>query len=154
MEMITKNNNISDLTPGAVGMMKARMALDSHFGNKTARRMTNYDTRSYVFPDSVIPVDPIYGPARGNVYVGNQDNWVIPHIKDVNGQLQYVGWDDYKDQNMRIETPEDAQYFAEHYKEIAPMMYIQDVPFMYNNNQQKLSIRDSITRRVKNILMK
>lgn len=139
---------------GKTGMMKARLATASHFGSPTAMRMTNYDTRYYTFPDSIIPTDPIYGPAKGNVYVGSQDNWVIPHIKDVNGQLQYVGWDGYEDQNMRFETPEDAQYFAEHYKEIAPMMYIQDGPFMYNNNQQKLSIRDSITRRVKDILIK
>ncbi|NCD07704.1 MAG: hypothetical protein EOL97_16465, partial [Spirochaetia bacterium] len=28
---------------GSTGMMKARLAIDSHFGNPTARRMTNYD---------------------------------------------------------------------------------------------------------------
>lgn len=31
------------------GMMKARMALASEFGNKTARRMTNSDGRDYTF---------------------------------------------------------------------------------------------------------
>ena len=48
-----------EINPGLDAMVKARLALDSHFGNPTARRMTNYDTRSYTFPDG----------RRGNVYV-------------------------------------------------------------------------------------
>ena len=35
-------------------MMKARLAIASHFGNPTARRMTNYDTRSYTFNGDAI----------------------------------------------------------------------------------------------------
>lgn len=38
-----------EINPGLDAMVKARLALDSHFGNPTARRMTNYDTRSYIF---------------------------------------------------------------------------------------------------------
>lgn len=37
-------------------MMKARLAIASHFGNPTARRMTNYDTRSYTFNGDEINV--------------------------------------------------------------------------------------------------
>ena len=34
-------------TSGMTGMMKATLATAAHFGNPTARRITNYDTRSY-----------------------------------------------------------------------------------------------------------
>ena len=62
------------------GMMKARLALDSHFGNPTARRMTNYDTRNYKFDDGIV----------GNVYVSSYDNLVTPHIQlDENNNLIY-----------------------------------------------------------------
>ena len=59
-----------EINPGLDAMVKARLALDSHFGNPTARRMTNYDTRSYTFPDG----------RRGNVYVGSYGNYVTPQI--------------------------------------------------------------------------
>lgn len=61
-------------------MIKARLALDSHFGNPTARRMTNYDTRSYIFSDG----------RRGNVYVGSYGNYVTPQIQDVDGELKFI----------------------------------------------------------------
>jgi hypothetical protein len=71
-------------------MMKARMAIDSHFGNPTARRLTNYDTRTYTFPEYIIPSDPIYGPATGNVYIGDFEDVIVPGIKDVNGNLSFI----------------------------------------------------------------
>jgi hypothetical protein len=104
---------------GMTGMMKARMAIDSHFGNPTAQRMTNIDTRSYEFPDG----------NKGNVYVSSYDNLVTPQIQDVNGKLQFIEqpWskenaDRSYEQSMKFENEEDARYFGEHYKEIAPMM--------------------------------
>lgn len=101
------------------GMIKARLAIDSHFGNPTARRMTNYDTRTYTFPDG----------RQGNVYVSSYDNYITPGIQDVNGTLQYITepWSDEnyersQKQSMKFERPEDARYFGENYKKFAPMM--------------------------------
>lgn len=126
------------ITPGQRGMMKARMAIDSHFGNPTARRMTNYDTRTYTFPEYIIPGNPIEGPAKGNVFVGNMGHVVIPGIKDVNGTLSYVDdWYALPDQNMYFDSNRDADIFARNYKEVAPMMQLLDGPFMYNQNEQQ-----------------
>lgn len=106
-------------TSGMDGMIKARLAIDSHFGNPTARRITNYDTRSYEFSDG----------KKGNVYVSSYDNLVTPQIQDVNGKLMFINnpWSDENadrsyEQSMKFERPEDAKYFGENYKKYAPMM--------------------------------
>ena len=100
-------------------MIKARLALDSHFGNPTARRMTNYDTRSYTFPNG----------ERGNVYVGSYGKYVTPQIQDVDGELKFIenpwseeNWRRSEEQSMKFESPRDAEYFAKNYKRFAPMM--------------------------------
>lgn len=123
-----------ELTPGQRGMIKARMALDSHFGNKTARRMTNYDTRSFIFPQYIIPADPIEGPARGNVFMGSVDNYAVPGIKENDKWELYLEPDlmARPEQNIRFETPRDADIFSRYYKQFAPMMYLWDGPLMYN----------------------
>lgn len=108
-----------EINPGLDAMVKARLALDSHFGNPTARRMTNYDTRSYTFPDG----------RRGNVYVGSYGNYVTPQIQDVDGELKFIedpwsdeNWERSEAQSMKFESPRDAEYFAKNYKRFAPMM--------------------------------
>ena len=108
-----------EINPGLDAMVKARLALDSHFGNPTARRITNYDTRSYTFPDG----------RRGNVYVGSYGNYVTPQIQDVDGELKFIedpwseeNWERSKAQSMKFESPRDAEYFAKNYKRFAPMM--------------------------------
>lgn len=107
--------------PGKRGMMKTRIALDDHFGNKTAQRITNRDSRTFTFPNG----------DRGNVYVSTYDNLVTPRIQDVDGKLTFIDdpWTpqnaerSYK-QSLKFETPEDAEYFGTHYKEVAPMMNV------------------------------
>lgn len=109
----------SEINPRLDGMMKARLAIASHFGNPTARRMTNYDTRSYTFPNG----------ERGNVYVGSYGEYVTPSIQDVDGELRFIenpwseeNWRRSEVQSMKFESPRDAEYFAENYKRFAPMM--------------------------------
>ena len=116
-----------EIDPAKTGMMKARMAYASEFGNPTARRMTNMDGRSYTFTGDE-GVGAVKGDV-GNVYVGSYDNYVTPSIQDVNGQLQFIKspWSPENrqrsaEQSIKFDSPEDAQYFGEHYKEIAPMM--------------------------------
>ena len=108
-----------EINPGLDAIIKARLALDSHFGNPTARRMTNYDTRSYTFPDGI----------KGNVYVGSYGNYVTPQIQDVDGELKFIedpwskeNWERSEAQSMKFESPRDAEYFAKNYKRFAPMM--------------------------------
>lgn len=117
---------------GKTGMMKAKLAIASHFGNPTARRMTNYDTRSYTFNGNEVNNfgQQASSPGtKGNVYVGSYGNYVTPSIQEIDGQLKFINGNPWQtspktslQQSIRFDSPEDAQYFAEHYKEIAPMM--------------------------------
>ena len=40
----------NDTYTADAGMIKSKLAIASHFGNPTARRMTNYDGRDYTWP--------------------------------------------------------------------------------------------------------
>lgn len=120
-----------DSTPGMTGMMKATLATAAHFGNPTARRMTNYDTRSYIWPDEYIEDGIFMEPEKGNVYVASYDNLVTPRIQDTGNGLTFVNdvWSPENErrsysQSLKFNNEEDARYFGEHYKEIAPMMHL------------------------------
>ena len=113
--------------PNYTGMMKARMALASEFGNPTARRMTQMDAKGYTFTGDEGTDEP--KGEQGNVYVSSYDNYVTPSIQESNGKLEFVKnpWSkenrqQSREQSIKFERPQDAQYFGEHYKEIAPMM--------------------------------
>jgi hypothetical protein len=98
--------------------IKAKMALESHFGNPAARRMTTPYPQSLVFKEQ----DGKIG--RGTHYVYNQDNFVVPTIQEgSNGKLFYNQNASPNDREaMRFNSPEDAESFAQYYKHVAPMM--------------------------------
>ncbi len=120
-----------DNTPGMTGMMKATLATAAHFGNPTARRMANYDTRSYTWPNEYEEDGIFMEPKKGNVYVSSYDNLVTPQIQDTGSGLSLVEdvWSpenasrSYR-QSLKFNNEEDARYFGKHYKEIAPMMHL------------------------------
>lgn len=127
----TEYERVDDNTPGMTGMMKAALATAAHFGNPTARRMTNYDTRSYVWPDEYEEDGIFVEPKKGNVYVASYDNLVTPRIQDTGNGLTFVNnvWNPENEQrsysqSLKFNNEEDARYFGEHYKEIAPMMHL------------------------------
>lgn len=69
-------------------MMKAKLAIAFHFGNPTARRMTNYNTRSYTFNGNEVNNfgQQASSPGtKGNVYVGSYGNYVTPSIQEIDG---------------------------------------------------------------------
>lgn len=108
---------------GFNGMIKSKLALESHFGNPTARRIMNYDTRTYRFPDG----------RKGNVYLGSYDNYVTPLIQDVDGELKLIenpwskqNWKRSEAQSLKFNNPIEAEYFSEHYKEFTPMIKLYD----------------------------
>lgn len=115
--------------PAMTGMMKSKLAIAAQFGNPTARRITNYDTRSYTWPGEYEYDNGIGEPRRGNVFVGSYGNLVTPHIQDTGNGLAFMDnvWSPENDQrsymqSLKFNNGADAQYFGEHYKEIAPMM--------------------------------
>lgn len=120
-----------DIKPAMTGMMKSKLATAAHFGNPTARRMTNYDTRSYTWPNEYKYDRGIGEPRRGNVFVSSYDNLVTPQIQDNGRNLEFVDdvWSPKNDQrsymqSLKFNNEKDARYFGDHYKEIAPMMHL------------------------------
>lgn len=103
--------------------MYLKMLLSHMQGNTTASRMLNKDKRRLTF------AIPPYKPQTGNVYVSSYGNLVTPQIQDRNGVLTFIDnvWSQENDypsyqQSLKFSTPEEAQYFAENYKKVAPMM--------------------------------
>ena len=116
---------------GMTGMMKARMALANEFGNKSAQRMVSPNLQTYTFNGSENTNEPI--GQLGTHYMGSYDNIARPSIQDINGKLEFTGFPSSRsNEDIRFDRPEDAEYFAEHYKEIAPMM--KNDKFAYGGN--------------------
>ena len=103
-------------------------------GNPTALRLMNLDENYYTFTDEDV-VNGFKGDAgqKGNVYVSSVDNYLVPGIQyNKEGQLYFIGGDpDYRNnpelfnQAIKFATPEDAQFFGEHYHdypELIPML--------------------------------
>ena len=121
--------NPNDTYTADAGMIKSKLAIASHFGNPTARRMTNYDGRDYTWPGEYEYIDGVGEPKRGNVYVGSYDNLVTPQIQDDGKTLELVDdpWTPENEQrsyrqSLKFNKMRDAWSFGENYKKYAPMM--------------------------------
>jgi hypothetical protein len=119
-----------ELNPIAMtGLMKSKIAYADAFNNPTGARLTNRDSKSYTFTSD----DEYNGGApqgsQGNVYMSSYGEYATPQIQDVNGKLQFIA-DPWSPENVQrslnqsiiFNEPDEAQYFGEHYKEVAPMM--------------------------------
>ena len=122
--IVDSNNNMSE--PVLTGMMKARMAIAAQMGNTSAQRMTSVYPNRYEFTGNEQINGENIGVPKGEVgthFMASMGEYAVPFIQERNNKLQFVSNPRYNDaESMRFESPEDAQYFAEHYKDIAPMM--------------------------------
>lgn len=91
-------------------MMKARLAYAYMHGNPAAQRMVVAPDQPYDFGDGM----------TGTHYMASMDNYAVPQIQDINGQLMLGDYGPESMESIRFDNPEDAEYFAEHYKEITP----------------------------------
>jgi hypothetical protein len=91
-------------------MMKARLAYANEFGNPAAQRMINIPDNPYKFDNG----------DEGTHYMASMDNYAVPQIQDENGQLMLGDYGPESAEAMRFDSDNDADYFAEHYKDIAP----------------------------------
>jgi hypothetical protein len=91
-------------------MMKARLAYANEFGNPAAQRMINLPDNPYQFEDG----------NTGTHYMASMDNYAVPQIQDINGQLMLGDYGPESNEAIQFDRPEDAEYFAEHYKEVSP----------------------------------
>jgi hypothetical protein len=91
-------------------MMKARLAYAQMHGNPAAQRMIVAPDQPYDFGDGNM----------GTHYMASMDEYAVPQIQDVDGQLMLGDYGPESSEAIRLDNPEDAMYFAEHYKDIAP----------------------------------
>ena len=91
-------------------MMKARLAYADMHGNPAAKRMVVAPDQPYDFGNGM----------TGTHYMASMDNYAVPQIQDNNGQLMLGDYGPDSTEAIRFDNPEDAMYFAEHYKEITP----------------------------------
>lgn len=97
-------------TNGMTGMMKARLAYANEFGNPAAERMINLPDNPYQFDNG----------DTGTHYMASMDNYAVPQIQDENGVLQLGDYGPESNEAIRFDSDEDANYFAENYKDVSP----------------------------------
>lgn len=94
----------------ARGMMKARLAYAYMHGNPAAQRMVVAPDQPYEFDNGM----------TGTHYMASMDDYAVPQIQDVDGQLMLGDYGPESEEAIKFDSPEDAEYFAEHYKEVSP----------------------------------
>lgn len=99
-----------DNTDAMTGMMKARLAYANEFGNPAAERMINLPDNPYQFDNG----------DTGSHYMASYDNYAVPQIQDENGVLQLGDYGPESNEAIRFDSDEDANYFAENYKDVSP----------------------------------
>ena len=92
------------------GMMKARLAYANEFKNPAAKRMINLPDNPYQFDNG----------DTGTHYMASYDNYAVPQIQDENGVLQLRDYGPESNEAIRFDSDEDANYFAENYKDVSP----------------------------------
>jgi len=90
--------------------MKARLAYANEFGNPAAKRMINLPDTPYQFDNG----------DTGTHYMASMDNYAVPQIQDENGQLMLGDYGPESNEAIRFDSDEDANYFAENYKDVSP----------------------------------
>lgn len=94
----------------ARGMMKARLAYAHMHGNPAAQRMVVAPDQPYQFDDG----------DTGTHFMASMGDYAVPLIQNVNGQLMLGDFDHNSKEAIKFDNPEDAMYFADHYKEVSP----------------------------------
>lgn len=108
------------------GMMKAKMATADAMGNPDAHRMMQNYPQQYIFNgNEQIPGNFEHPPAEaiGSHFMGSYGNYAIPSIQQSGDTLRFNPNPRPSDRGaIRFNNENDAEYFGEHYKEVAPMM--------------------------------
>lgn len=117
---------VEDRSTGMTGMMKSKIATEAHYGNPSALRMVSPNPNKYTWTGEELDFNGNQAsPAgyTGTHYMGSYGNQARPGLQEVNGKMQYFQNPQYNSkENFNFSRPEDAEYFANYYKEVAPMM--------------------------------
>ena len=97
---------------GMTGMMKGAIAREAHFGNPAAQRMVSPNPKTGMTHEG-----------QGTHYMGSYGKYAIPKLQDT-GQdsLQYYPNKPPLKEAIKFNSEREAEYFAENYKDVAPMM--------------------------------
>ena len=88
------------------------MAYEQAIGNPAASRMLSLNPKTGMTPEGM-----------GTHYMSSFDNYAVPTLQDRGGsELEYDENPPPSREDFRFQTPEEANYFATHYKTVAPMM--------------------------------
>lgn len=107
--------------------MKAKIALQSALGNKSAQRMTQLYPENYTYTGQERDAffnQPIGVPAgeKGTHFMASMGNYAVPFIQQgENGLYFNENANPSNAEAIPFENPEQALYFSENYKKFAPM---------------------------------
>jgi hypothetical protein len=112
--------------PGMTGMMKSKIATEAHYGNPSALRMVSPNPSIYTWTGEEKDWDGNQAAPAGNIgthFMGSYGNEARPGLQEVDGKMQYFqNPPSNSKENFNFSRPEDAEYFAKNYKDVAPMM--------------------------------
>ena len=93
--------------------MRSKMAYEQAIGNKAADRMLSLNPKTYDFGNGDL----------GTHYMTSIDNYAVPILQDKGeNNLEYIENPPPSKEDFKFQTPEEAEYFATHYKTVAPMI--------------------------------
>ena len=93
------------------GMMKSKIGMGNAFEHPAIKRMSQAMPKTGMTPEGI-----------GTHYMSSVDNYAVPLLQDLGEEeLTLVDPDSRSKEAIRFNSPEEAQYFAEHYKDLAPM---------------------------------
>lgn len=107
--------------------MKAKMAIAAAMGNKSAQRMTQVSPPTYTFKGDERDAyfdQPIGVPQgeSGTHFMASMGNYAVPFIQQgQNGLYFNESANPSNAEAIKFMTPEQAMYFSENYKRVAPM---------------------------------
>lgn len=99
-----------EIDAGNNAMMKARLAYAYMHGNPAAQRMVVAPDQPYDFGNGM----------TGTHYMASMDDYAVPQIQEQNGVLELGDYSPDSNEAIRFDKPEDAEYFAENYKQVSP----------------------------------
>ena len=110
------------------GMMKSKIGMGNALGHPAIKRMSQAQPKTGMTPEGI-----------GTHYMSSVDNYAVPLLQDLGEeQLTLIDPDSRSKEAIRFNSPEEAQYFAENYKDVAPMSTIfKDVPKAQSGNSIK-----------------
>ena len=96
---------------GMKGMMKSKIGMGNAFEHPAIKRMSQAMPKTGMTPEGI-----------GTHYMSSVDNYAVPELQDLGEEkLTLVYPDSESREAIRFNSPEEAEYFAKHYKEVAPM---------------------------------